>query len=622
MFLGFPIKIIIRSFFRIRSPSHLSFKKFLFSYLVAVTSVIADVPPTFHGWEFLPKLDQIDSEALKDLATLQRRPKWAIWRDHVTFDTEKMSGDIVRMKRQMEVDGFYKHELKYDITNKSGAKIEKPDGAVTVQVFIAPGPKLKLTEIHIQELGTSSNVHNFEELIPLKQGGDFSETDFQASREVILTTLLNQGHYWATVEPKTQIELERAQAKVRFIVNPGPITQFGTTTLKGNFSLDPELIQREFSHRTGEVFNLAKLSRTRENLVKTRWFKSVVLTPDPKAKPGAENVPLTLELVDAEPRTIGISLGMGSEEGPRTKLRWMHRNFLGKGWRNKVEVEASTLEVSFRSVLDIPYAFRDDANLRLEASYQLETEEDYDVLVGELGAYWSRPLGKSTIEMGPQLKHQEHDSDTSLLNSLGNPSESSLFMGPMFAISRDWHWKPLKLALGLQAKISSFFDLARKKSGFWKQEVTLKGKHPLPYAWIAHQKFKLGWLEHFPDNSVPVSERFYTGGSGKVRGYSRRIIGPRNASGDRLGGKSISEWTYELQHGLGVENLMGALFVDGGQLDTKASGLQFSDFRFGYGFGVGYALPMGMIKLDFGFPVNPEPWESSFQIHFDFGASL
>lgn len=575
-----------------------------------------EAPEVFKGWRF--ETDVIKPSELNDFTELKRRAKWAFWRDHIVYDKKKAAKDLQRLKRYMEVEGFYDGRL-------SSSKVPVKNG-VELQVALKEGRRCQVQEVVYQfdarEGLKDAYLAKFIELVPMTSGSDFSETQLQLSQEILLNALLNKGHYWASIKPTVQLHRKKGEAKVRFKVHVGPITRMGKTTIKGNEHIAEYLIRREFIHQQGDAFNMSHLMNSRHALVKTRWFSSVVMTPDPKAPEGSDHVNVVLKVVEAEPRTIGIGVGVGSEEGPRLKTRWKHRNFLKKGWQQSVGFEVSKLNLSIQSGLDIPYAFRKDGHLRFELNYGLDNEEDYEAWLGDLIGTWARPLGKSRWEMGATFKTQEHDSDGTLLSAIGDPSETALMLGPHMRLTRPIHLK--KLDWKLEASISGLwmFDVGSKGSAFWRHGLGLKSEQAWPMDWKGLQRLRLGWMDAWQGGSVPVSERYYTGGSGKVRGYERRIIGPRSAAGDRLGGTSLAEASFEWQHGLVVENLIGAIFCDAGQLDLDWQGVQLSEFRLGVGAGVGYALPMGLMRLDIGIPLERRSWEAPFQIHFDFGAQL
>jgi outer membrane protein assembly factor BamA len=116
---------------------------------------------------------------------------------------------------------------------------------------------------------------------------------------------------------------------------------------------------------------------------------------------------------------------------------------------------------------------------------------------------------------------------------------------------------------------------------------------------------------------LPIDERFFNGGSSTVRSFTERDLGPRNR-GYPIGGEFFSVFNVEYTFPIWGE-LLGAVFVDAGNLLPNAEDAGFSDMRYAVGFGLRYKLPIGPIRLDYG--VNPDPRvdEDFGAFHFSFG---
>lgn len=117
---------------------------------------------------------------------------------------------------------------------------------------------------------------------------------------------------------------------------------------------------------------------------------------------------------------------------------------------------------------------------------------------------------------------------------------------------------------------------------------------------------------------VPLSERFYSGGEGSVRGYGLRRIGPLSASDDPLGGLSLIEGSIELRRPL-FRKLSGALFFDCGQVATHPYDLRVDALRCGYGPAAGVNSPVGPINFYLGFPTQRPNSDSNWQFYFSIG---
>jgi outer membrane translocation and assembly module TamA len=106
---------------------------------------------------------------------------------------------------------------------------------------------------------------------------------------------------------------------------------------------------------------------------------------------------------------------------------------------------------------------------------------------------------------------------------------------------------------------------------------------------------------------LPASERFFAGGDTSVRGFSLDRLGNEETiapNGFPTGGNSVVVLNSELRISV-VGPLQTTAFVDAGNVFPKASDLDFTDLRPTAGFGVMYRSPVGPIRVDLGFNLDP-----------------
>jgi outer membrane translocation and assembly module TamA len=106
---------------------------------------------------------------------------------------------------------------------------------------------------------------------------------------------------------------------------------------------------------------------------------------------------------------------------------------------------------------------------------------------------------------------------------------------------------------------------------------------------------------------VPASERFFAGGDSTVRGFALDRLGTietLDPQGFPQGGNGLLVLNAELRapYWKGV-GLVG--FVDAGNVFPLASDIEISEVRVATGFGVRYRSPIGPLRVDLGFKVNP-----------------
>jgi translocation and assembly module TamA len=125
------------------------------------------------------------------------------------------------------------------------------------------------------------------------------------------------------------------------------------------------------------------------------------------------------------------------------------------------------------------------------------------------------------------------------------------------------------------------------------------------------------WTSNF--DGLPPGIRFVTGGARSVRGYEFESLGPRNASGQLLGGPVLLTGSVEMdllpvkkwgQWGL-------AAFIDAGNALESFSNISL---EVGAGFGLRWMSPVGMLRLDWARSVSQT--DRSAIIHFNMGPYL
>jgi outer membrane protein insertion porin family len=137
--------------------------------------------------------------------------------------------------------------------------------------------------------------------------------------------------------------------------------------------------------------------------------------------------------------------------------------------------------------------------------------------------------------------------------------------------------------------------------------------------------------------TVPIFDRLYLGGSNNLRGFRFRDISPKDSHGQPIGGQSMARGTVELTFPI-IEKARGAIFYDAGFVNPdpwdfsnetlgKPRGLNFQasykyaqlhgmpyfpltpkstsdSFGDDFGIGVRLDLPIGPLRLDYGYPLD------------------
>ncbi len=126
--------------------------------------------------------------------------------------------------------------------------------------------------------------------------------------------------------------------------------------------------------------------------------------------------------------------------------------------------------------------------------------------------------------------------------------------------------------------------------------------------------------------AVPISERYFLGGSTTLRGWGRYQVAPLTPDGLPVGGRAMldtsTEWRMTLRGSFGA-----AFFVDAGNVWSAAEGLGAGRIRVDAGPGLRWISPLGIVRADLGIQLTPieglqvagKPEARKWRIHFSIG---
>jgi outer membrane protein assembly factor BamA len=157
------------------------------------------------------------------------------------------------------------------------------------------------------------------------------------------------------------------------------------------------------------------------------------------------------------------------------------------------------------------------------------------------------------------------------------------------------------------------------------------GRHYLPLSdtLVVATRAQIGSINAVGTEStnVPFSKKYFLGGSTSVRGWDRFEISPLS-SGLPIGGDSMLALSAELRAGL-RGNLGGVVFIDAGNVWAGPYDFNLNDLRYAVGPGLRYQTPIGPIRFDFGWQLNPIPGllvngapSRKWRMHFSIGQAF
>ena len=125
-----------------------------------------------------------------------------------------------------------------------------------------------------------------------------------------------------------------------------------------------------------------------------------------------------------------------------------------------------------------------------------------------------------------------------------------------------------------------------------------------------------------PENySVPLPERFFTGGVNSLRISSFEQAGPLFSTGKPMGGRFLALFNAEYTFPLG-SGLNGVLFTDVGNVWGEASDASWQSAIKDAGLGVHFKTPLGPVRVEMAWNLDQGTFPSRWKLLFSIGRAF
>ncbi len=559
----------------------------------------------------------------EDLATLKPR-RW-FWKKRPVFRPEELDDAVERLKALYRRNGFYHTQVTFKVK-------ESPSGLVDISINIEEGPSIKVTgvEIQVEQSPVSPALAPLKAQHPLKPGDRFTEEAYESLKRVYLSYLGDNGYPRAKVTGQISLDDRLNTAQIRIKVVPGVLCYFGEVRIKGQVEAPERLIRRQILFKPGQKFSFKKIYDSQQKIYGLDLFKSVALTPE-EVPEKITRIPILVAVQERKKKSLKLGLGYGDEDEFRVRMLMRYRNLFGGGRMFDVDAKYSRLEYRLTAGIINPQVFTTSYDLVLQTGVvrrylpgftdkafftQERLEKDlfwkFRLYFGH-GLEFSRPFNIPT--------------ETLILlttTEAGKTYRASMFI---WGFKQDTTDNPVDPRRGGRISLTGevapdFFgsDLQFASSVLDVRRYLRLGKSDFVLA----TRVKYGVIQPIEGTTeIPIFRRFFSGGIDSVRGYGLDLLGPRNRSGNPVGGESVLEGSVEARIPL-YQQFRGVIFLDAGNVFLKIKDTDPGQLKYAAGVGLRYQTFFGPLGVDFGFPLNRiDPRrDDPFRVHFTIGQAF
>ncbi|MEX0857348.1 MAG: BamA/TamA family outer membrane protein [Balneolaceae bacterium] len=544
----------------------------------------------------------------------------------ININENEIRRDVIRIERFYQRRGFNDVTVNYRIVDQN------KEWRKAVIFEIVENAPIRITSVRNRIVASKkdsivvSNDENFTRVmrqLPYRENQRYQPIVRQEAIGNIVDALKHLGYAYASTEISASVDTAKKTAEVDIINYPGPRTRFDSVIVEGESTLAKKYIVRETGIQKGELYSEADLRDAQREVFNHHLLRfAIVSIPEQEID---TTLNILIRVKETPLREVQLKFGVGnltridgwgdSYKLFRGQASWAHRNVRGKGERFSISGNASAIEQRLGADYLFPYLFNTKSSIILSPFVQHKLEPSYEIVRGGITnsfvyQYSQRITGSISHEFSLNNELTQ-SSQTELPDSILSYNVSSLNFSGYYANS---NMREGRRGFTAQPNLELSGLFGQATYSFQKAGIDIRKYSPLTDNIIFAKRVNLSAIYFVKQDSLPADIRVYNGGTNSVRGWNRLELGPKRPIFEEgefdhfvpTGGRATFSFNAELRFQLNhiIRRLGIATFLDGGQVWRKIDTIQ-NNIQYGIGGGIRYQSPLGPIRVDLAYKLNP-----------------
>lgn len=537
--------------------------------------------------------------------------------------------------------------LQVKVSSRTQDDYRGKPGQLAVFLEIQEGPQSFVDSLAVDGIERLDRAAILDSLSSVA-GQPFSEFTVAVDRDAILAQYFDKGFPGATFEWSSKPSAKPNRVDLHYTIHEGSqqfVRQVLTNTLAHT---SPNLINRNLTLNPGDPLSPTEVTETQRKLYNLGVFARVdAAIQDPDGATDTKNVVYQMD----EARRYSMAIGVGAQVGriggcdtcldapagatgfsPRVSLDLTRNDLWGVAHSISLRTRVSTLDQ--RALLNYSWPrFEGNDKLRVSFTGLFENSKDirtYNYTRLEGSAQLSQRFTRATTLFYRLTYRRVSVADLKvtpfLISLLSQPVRVGIASINLVQDRRD---DPLDPHRGVYNTVD--MGIAEHALGsqrdFARLLIRNASYYPIGKRLVLARSTEIGEIYSFhysgdPLDAIPLPERFFGGGDSH-RGFPEDQAGPRDdLTGFPLGGNALLFNQTELRFPLIGDNVGGVLYHDMGNVYSSLDRISFrvsqhnlQDFDYmvhAVGFGIRYRTPVGPLRVDLGYSINP-PYFNGFK---------
>ena len=500
---------------------------------------------------------------------------------------------------------------------------------LSINIELSEGIQYKLGDVSFKgELG-NINLNDLNSIISMSKGDVFNRNLIIGDIQSLTDLYADQGYAFVEINPITSEFLD--SVNISFEISLNKMTYINRITISGNTRTQDEVIRREIEISEGGLYSRSKIKDSLLNLRRLGYFSDVQISTS-EVDGMSDKIDIGFTVEETQTGSVSFSMSHSNNYGISFGAGIKEKNIFGSGNTLNADLKISN---SFNkvSVYFMNPNFNDEEHSISLGAFRSEINDDdvaknsYEIDSTGFTFGYGIPLQNNTrINAGLEYSKNKIKCSTLFAGSQYESSQCAAKNNDEFKLKASWNQNTLNNYLypteGVNNSVAAGLSLPLGDYRYFNISADHSSYSPVNASTTLKLTGNLNLSKGYSGKDLPFYKRHFGGGSGSVRGFGNKTLGPLYANGKAKGGEiSILGSANLITPAFFFDNnekMRMSAFVDAGNIYEKSSNIKLGDIRMSAGFGFAYLSPIGSIGAFISTPIL----KKSGDIIESFGFSL
>ena len=508
--------------------------------------------------------------------------------------------------------------------------LDESNEKISVKIEVSEGIQYKLGDVSFEgEIGNLS-LSQLNNVITLNKGEVFNRNSIIQNIQSLTDMIADEGYAFVEVNPITSEFID--SVNIKFTISLNKKVYLNRINISGNTRTQDEVIRREIGISEGGLYSRSELRKSLLKLRRLGYFSDVQISTS-EVEGFKDKIDISFIVEETQTGSVSLSMSHSNSYGISFGAGIQEKNIFGSGntLNANLKVSESFNKISFYFMNP---NFNDEGHSISVGAFKSEIKDNdvakdsYEIDSTGLSLGYGIPLSDDT-RLNTGIEYSKNDIKCSALFS-GTGYESSQCASSSsdeFKANISWNKNTLNSFLypteGVNNSVAAGISLPLGDYRYFNINANHTSYKPVINSSTTLKltgDFNLS--KGYSGKELPFYKRHFGGGSGSVRGFGNKTLGPLYPNGKAKGGEiSILGSANLITPAFFFENnekMRMSAFIDGGNIYEKSSNIKLGDIRMSAGFGFAYLSPIGSIGAFISTPILKKDGD----IIEDFGFSL